>query len=133
MDTSTKTTFLPSPLETTNGAYSINDITCPCFSDEDLIQALRHINGMDDTYVFDADTSCTGALETSISYSMKVNTGVRTFRGAGGGASHPVPMGYGVGEGFCRAQDALQVASSEEEDECRSLIEAKCGEMNADN
>lgn len=120
---------MPSPLETANRASDIDAITCPCFTNDDLIEALNNINaGKDDTYVFDADASCTGGLETSISYSMIVNIGSGKFIRGVGGAAHPLPMGYGVGEGFCRAKDALHGISSEEEHECRSMIEAKCEE-----
>lgn len=93
------------------------EVTCPCFDSDTLEQAVSDIAG-DDVYIYHAESSCTGELDTGISYSAEIV--------GEDGKTHPQAMGYAVGEGYCREYDVMHDISEAESNMCRSLIEEKC-------
>ncbi len=95
------------------------ELTCRCFDSDILEQAVSDIAG-DDVYIYHAESSCTGEVDTGISYSTEVV--------GEDGNTHPQAMGYAVGEGYCREYDVMHDITEAESNICRSLIEEKCSE-----
>lgn len=108
----------------------IPEFTCPCFDEDKLDEAFDNIiggagasaaGGNDPEYIFDADSSCTGGVETGVNYHYLVD------------GQHPVPMGYSVSSLTCQEGDALHMLDDVgQEVACRSLIESKCDEYEND-
>ncbi len=90
--------------------------SCPCFTMQDLDDAMNDITG-DGGFTFHEESSCTGETVTGIHYSYLEN------------GEHPAAMGYGVGESSCQEGDAIHPdISLTEETACRVLIDTKCAE-----
>ncbi len=101
------------------GSQPAEDLTCPCFDSDKLDQAVDDIAG-DDVYFYHTESSCTGGVDTGISYSTEVV--------GEDGNTHPQSMGYAAGDGYCREYDVMHDITEAESHICRSLIEEKCSE-----